>query len=177
MLKRSIAIVNTSNLELENASLRVHRKRLRREDTQVVTGTATWMAQSQNAAAIENISKRVHFCPLVQYKEIPSLCMMKDVLFYSRDDYQKFQDHERRRRETYVLTKKLVNEQKKRAIAGRNMIPSTRVMTMYHVILTHQEQQRQRRQETDCCQALEDIPLTRASLQPIAQRVVSARAA
>ena len=132
MLKRSRAVHDTSALEVEYTQ--VNRKRFRR-DSSIRVINDSWQANRHGDGS--KPSTRVQFCPFVRCKEIPIVSEGDKLdLFYSKKDYDNFATHEKRRRKTFLLTVRVIREQKRRLSSNQDPVSSHQVATLYHCILS-----------------------------------------
>ncbi|KAL3927090.1 MAG: hypothetical protein SGARI_005417 [Bacillariaceae sp.] len=141
MLKRTVAFVNTSALESDYSYLDDGpRKRFRRDPT-ILVANESWQATEPQKTSKPNTS-RVQFCPFVQCQAIPCLEQQdKLALYYSEKDYVKFAAREKRRRKSFVLTMRVIHQQKKRIASGQDPIPSCKLVALYHYVLSTKKPQ------------------------------------
>jgi hypothetical protein len=164
MLKRSLAFVEANALKAEHEIQIAKKPLLCRHQKSIELAHQTWTGRQGETVE----SKIVKFSQFVQCRPIPSLHEQeKKILYYSQDDYRKFEAYERRRRDVLVLTIRLAREQKKRVGARRALISFPRVVTMYHCILSRNKNNRM---ETK-------VELKDSTQQAMPQQCVAARAA
>mmetsp|Transcript_6659 Transcript_6659/g.10400 ORF Transcript_6659/g.10400 Transcript_6659/m.10400 type:complete len:187 (+) Transcript_6659:110-670(+) len=145
-MKRSLAFVfpaelrHSQDMVLLTSGCGPQRKRFRK----MVPNEHDALDQPQHFRVSRNDSsptntRRVSFCPLVERIYVPSIAHSeeeKKAAFYSKADLYKFAMHEKLRRQLSVLTIQISNEQKKRARFGQPFIPSTKILLLYHSLLT-----------------------------------------
>jgi hypothetical protein len=164
MLKRSVAFVETSKLETEHEIHIAKRRQILFLQKSVLANQSGTDRHREPAKP-----KKVAFSPFVQCRSIHCLHdQEKKILYYSQADYRKFEHHERRRRNAFVLTIRITNEQKKRARTGRALISFPRIVTMYHFIISRDKS----------CRTETNVELKNSNHQkPLVCHCITARAA